>query len=67
MIFGKAAPTSQKTYYVSLTKTKQLMSFREFISVQCENRVEHVNALYLESLNVMRGVVHVDTDISERA
>jgi hypothetical protein len=67
MIFGKADPTSQKAYYVSLTKDKQLMPFREFIPVNCENRVDYASASYLESLNVMRGAVHVDTIVFERA
>jgi hypothetical protein len=38
--------TSQKTHYVSATKTNRLILFREIIAVYCENHTEHINTLF---------------------
>jgi hypothetical protein len=35
--------TSQETHYVSVTKTNQLMLFREIITTYCENHMKHTN------------------------
>jgi hypothetical protein len=36
---------SQSTQCISITETKQLMLFREIITVPCEKHMEHTNTL----------------------
>jgi hypothetical protein len=45
MIFKNSTSTSQKTRYISITKTNQLMLFREKIYFYSNDHTEHINAL----------------------
>jgi hypothetical protein len=42
----KSVPTSQKTHYVSITMTSQLMLFRKITTVYCKNQTKHINTVY---------------------
>jgi hypothetical protein len=45
--------TSQKTHYVTATKTNRLMLFREKIAVYCEKVTEHINTFCKEECRVL--------------
>jgi hypothetical protein len=42
-IYTNSVRTSQKTHYVSATKTNRLMLFEETVAVYCENHKEHTD------------------------
>lgn len=46
LILKNSVPTSQKTYCISITKTKQLMLFREISTVYSENHTKYINTLF---------------------
>ena len=43
MAYKNSTATSQKTYYVSITNTNQLLLFTEMIAVYCKNNTKHMN------------------------
>jgi hypothetical protein len=43
--YRNSVHTSLETYYVSATKTNQLVPFRETVAVYCETHKEHTNTL----------------------
>jgi hypothetical protein len=49
MIYKNSDRTSQKTHFVSATKTSK---FRERIAVYCENHTKHTNTLWAEFYSV---------------
>jgi hypothetical protein len=44
--FKSSVPTSQKTHYISITNTVQLMPFMEMVSVYSEDHKKHINTPY---------------------
>jgi hypothetical protein len=63
ILYKKSVGTSQETHYVSATKTKRLMLFKETVAVYCENYTEHINTLCWQNaeFSVLKLVVHVVT------
>jgi hypothetical protein len=45
-MYQDSVRTSQETYYVSATKPKWLMLFRETVALCCENHAEHTHNIY---------------------
>jgi thioredoxin-related protein len=51
----KKVRTSQETYYVSATKSNQLMLFGETVAVYCENHTKHTNTLCKQNAEFFNG------------
>jgi hypothetical protein len=59
IIYKNSVRTSQETHYVSTTKPKRLMLFRETVAVYCENHTKHTDTLLgrLQGFSVLKQVV----------
>jgi hypothetical protein len=49
--------TSRRTYYVSTTKSSQLILLRDIIAVDCEDYTEHLSALCGENAEFLNIIV----------
>jgi hypothetical protein len=60
LIYKNPVCTRRETHYITTTKTKRLMLFREKIVVYFENHIKHINSMgKMQSSSMLKQVVHV--------